>query len=572
MLVIVATKGAPPTRVPLVRSLTSIGAEESADVRVLSLPSRWAIVRRDAEGELSLRHLASGKSHELVVGAPLALDGVSVEIRAERGEDAPNEKLDVGLVSDALSVERPGFDALRALVRTTIAAANADVGALLVLDAGEPSVAVAETREGSPLGDPLALLSDTIVRDAFAAATAVRIDDASADERYRALPSVVGLRLRAVACLPMTLEGRVVAVLYLGRNGSDRPFSSGLARDLAVLSAMCVPLLVQARRERAEPRVANAGQVGLVGEHPSMIELRRLVARVAPSTLAVHVRGETGAGKEIVARALHDAGPRARLPFVALNCAAFSETLLAAELFGVKKGAFTGASHDRTGLVESVAGGTLFLDEVGDMPASMQAALLRVLERREVVRVGDTSPRPVDFRLVSATHRSLDDEVRAGRFREDLLFRLRELVIEIPPLRERGDDVLLLARLFAKLAAAEVGERVPSFEPDALRRLAEHDFPGNVRELRAVVRRAVVLADGGVVRERDLGLARATAASIPAVTDSARAPEGTLDEAWKKFAADYATRALARTGGNRERAAAELGISLRTLYRLLAER
>jgi DNA-binding NtrC family response regulator len=374
--------------------------------------------------------------------------------------------------------------------------------------------------------------------------------------------------------MPMSLEGRVLGVLYLGRNGGERPFAQTLVRDLSVVCAMCVPLLVQWRRPKAETseHAEDAVEAWLEGEHASMVELRRVVDRVAPSTLAVYVRGETGAGKELVARALHAKSPRRDRAFVAVNCAAVAENLLAAELFGVKKGAFTGATHDREGLIESVRGGTLFLDEVGDMPASMQAALLRVLERREIVRVGDTVSRAVDFRLVCATHRALDEEVTAGRFRADLLFRLREMTIEIPPLRDRGDDVLLLARRFAKLAASEMGERVPSFSSDALRRLREHPFPGNVRELRATVRRAVVLADGGVVQEHDLGLGRAAPGPEVKAAASAAPIEGTLDDAWRKFSTDYAARALERAGNNRELAATTLGISVRTLYRLLSER
>ena len=557
-------------RVPLVRNLTSIGADASADVRIPSLAKRWAVIRRDADGTLSLRLVDSGKSQPLVPGAPLRVGEVQLEVREERAREATVDELDVSAVSDALSHDVGHEEGLRSLVRTTMVATAADIGALLVLEGGAPRVAVAERADHSPIDDPLALLSDTIVREAFTAAHQVRIDDASMDDRYRSLPSVVGLALRSVLCMPMTLEGRVVGVLYLGRHGGERPFSPGLTRDLGVLCAMCVPLLVAWRRTRgASP--APDSETWLEGEHASMVELRRLVGRVAQSSLAVYVRGETGAGKELVARALHAKSPRHAMPFVAVNCAAVSETLLASELFGVKKGAFTGATHDREGLIESARGGTLFLDEVGDMPQPMQAALLRVLERREVIRVGDTTPRPVDFRLVCATHRALDAEVAAGRFRADLLFRLCEMTIDLPPLRDRGDDVLLLAHRFAKLAASEIGERAPVFAPDAIRRLCEHRFPGNVRELRAVVRRAVVLADGGVVHERDLGLSGDAPVRGPSPTTTP-AHEGTLEEAWRRYSGELAQRALERAGGNRELAATGLGISVRTLYRLLTSR
>ncbi len=257
---------------------------------------------------------------------------------------------------------------------------------------------------------------------------------------------------------------------------------------------MALPLLAQLRRAR----VAGPVDELLVGE--SLEAVRELVRRVAPSDLSVLILGETGTGKEVAARAVHAASPRASTPMIALNCAAVPESLLAVELFGCKKGAYTGAVSDRKGRIEAADGSTLFLDEVGDMPVPMQVALLRVLEEKAVTRVGENVERPVDFRLVAATSKDLDEEVEAGRFRKDLLYRLRELAVVLPPLRDWRDDVLLLARLFLRQAEQQLGLRARRLSPAAEKALARHAWPGNVRELRAVMRRASILCDGDAIR------------------------------------------------------------------------
>ncbi len=309
-----------------------------------------------------------------------------------------------------------------------------------------------------------------------------------------------------------------------------------------------------------------------------MIEVRRLIERVATSTLSVLIGGETGTGKEVAARALHALGPRAALPMVALNCSAVPAGLLEAELFGHARGAFTGAVGERIGRLEAAHGSTLFLDEIGDMPLPMQAALLRVLQEREVTRVGETRPRAIDVRLIAATHRDLDAEVVAGRFRQDLLFRLREVEVVLPPLRARGDDVVLLARLFLHQAERELALPVHRLAASAEAQLRAHAWPGNVRELRAVLRRAAVLCDGVEVTAADLGLGAPGDAGVasdaaPAAPDDALglgALDRPLADARDAYVARYVAAVLARHGGDRDAAAEALGISVRSLYRYLA--
>ncbi|MHB1045652.1 MAG: sigma-54-dependent transcriptional regulator [Thermoanaerobaculia bacterium] len=287
----------------------------------------------------------------------------------------------------------------------------------------------------------------------------------------------------------------------------------------------------------------------IVTADPAMKELLDLVDRVAPRDVAVLVTGESGAGKELVARRLHARSPRAKGPFVAVNAAALPETLAESELFGAERGAFTGADQARAGRFEEAAGGTLFLDEVGELPLALQSKLLRVLEERVVRRLGGSRDVPVDVRLVAATNRDLTRETEEGGFRQDLFFRLAVVVVNVPPLRERPDDVPLLARHFAQRLAERHAVPVPSLTDDALAVLSAHAWPGNVRELRNVLERSVVVRGGAPIRAADLGLAPATAP---------------LDRAHREREALLA--ALRRTGGKREEAAKLLGISVRTLY------
>jgi hypothetical protein len=285
-------------------------------------------------------------------------------------------------------------------------------------------------------------------------------------------------------------------------------------------------------------------------------ELDAVVERVASSPISVLLLGETGVGKEVMARAIHARSPRAKAPFLGINCAAFSEALFESELFGHERGAFTGADRAKPGLLEAAEGGTVFLDEVGEMPLSLQPKLLRVLERREVLRVGSLRAKPIDVRIVSATNLDLETEVSARRFRQDLYFRLNGVAITIPPLRERVAAIEPLARHFLEDAAASLGRGpAPRLSTDALDALRAHDWPGNIRELRNVVERALVLCAGSTIRRDDLQLAVRPAPEVSASAGAA----GDGDER------QQIVEALERCVGNQTYAAEMLGISRRTL-------
>jgi DNA-binding NtrC family response regulator len=312
------------------------------------------------------------------------------------------------------------------------------------------------------------------------------------------------------------------------------------------------------------PRETGSGALGTSGtKSPAMRRVFDLARRVAQVDSTVLLTGESGVGKERIARLIHDESARAGGPFVAVNCGAVPESLLESELFGHVKGSFTGATQDRLGLFEAASGGTLLLDEIGEVPPAMQVKLLRVLQEREIRRVGENRNRPVDVRVVAATNRDLLAEINAARFRQDLYYRLRVVEIVVPPLRERREDILPLARLFLAAAAARTGRNATGFTPAAAHQLLRYAWPGNVRELENVVERAVVLTTRSRIDVDDLPQEVGLAVPEPMATVDVR-PLAEVER-------DYITSALRAVGGNRARAALKLGIGEATLYRKLKE-
>jgi two-component system NtrC family response regulator len=298
---------------------------------------------------------------------------------------------------------------------------------------------------------------------------------------------------------------------------------------------------------------------GIVAASPQMARALRTIEKIAPTDVAVLLLGESGTGKEVLAQAVHRLSPRAKKPFVAINCAAIPETLLESELFGHEKGAFTGAVKQTIGKIESANGGTLFLDEIGDVPMPMQVKLLRFLQDQVVERIGGHRPIQVDVRIVCATNQNLDEFMATGKFREDLYYRLNEVRMVIPPLREREGDAILLATYFLKKFNSQFNRKLKGFGSDALAAVATHPWRGNVRELENRVKRAVVMADGQSISAADLELA------------AAELPNGSLDlrEARARAERGVVQMALAQTNGNLSRASKLLGISRPTLYGLL---
>lgn len=317
---------------------------------------------------------------------------------------------------------------------------------------------------------------------------------------------------------------------------------------------------LQQQNRRMQREQADSPMAGVISRAPSMLKICRNVEKVAPTSASVMLLGESGTGKEVLARAVHALSPRAKERFMAINCAAIPENLLESELFGYEKGAFTGAAKQTKGKVELAHGGTFFLDEVGDLPMPLQAKLLRFLQERVIERIGGHEEIPVDVRIVCATHQKLKELCATGRFREDLYYRLSEIVVTIPPLREREGDAALLAHHFKNKFCAAEGRPSLHFAPDAIAAIEAYPWPGNVREMENYIKRAVIMADGNTIVADDLGLPVEGAEEEPINLRQVR------DEAEYKAI----VKALARVDGNIVKASEILGISRPTMYDLMS--
>jgi DNA-binding NtrC family response regulator len=383
------------------------------------------------------------------------------------------------------------------------------------------------------------------------------------------MPGIDGLelmrRVRAArpgtAVILITAYAEVPSAVSAMRQGAfdylTKPFDNHELRTIVVRALDLTRLERENRRLREQLGSRYAAEI--VAGSDAMRAVLTLVDRAAGSKASVLIQGESGTGKEVVARRVHVASPRVAGPFVAVNCRAFADSVLESELFGHEKGAFTGAVAGHAGCFERADGGTLFLDEIGDVGQAFQAKLLRVLQEGEVLRVGGHRPHLVDVRIVAATNRDLTAEVAAGRFREDLYFRLNVIPVVLPPLRDRRDDVLPLADHFLLEHARDTGRRL-TLDPSAAVRLTAHRWPGNVRELQNVLQRATVLARGSTIGPEDLLFDRLNAETAPM-------DESTLQETLEHAAADRIRAALAAAGGRKAEAAAGLGIDRTTLFR-----
>jgi two-component system NtrC family response regulator len=373
----------------------------------------------------------------------------------------------------------------------------------------------------------------------------------------------------------LELDPAVKVIVLTGQNDQDnalRAIRMGaydfLAKpvdpDVLALTVERAYRLYELQQENRRLQMQQGSDVfaGLITRDPGMQRVCRMIEKVARSDATVLLLGESGTGKEVLAQGLHDASKR-KGRFVAINCAAIPETLLESELFGYEKGAFTGATKSTLGKIETANGGTLMLDEIGDLPMPLQAKLLRFLQERVIERVGGRQEIPIDVRVVGATHQDLKARIADGRFREDLYYRLAEIVVEIPPLRDRLGDPVLLAHAFARRFATEMRRPVPTLADDAVRALEAHRWPGNVRELQNILKRAVIMAEDDRITAIDLCLREVAEPSVEAAMLDLRAVREQAER-------QAVILALARTDGNMVRAAELLGISRPTLYDLMS--
>lgn len=369
--------------------------------------------------------------------------------------------------------------------------------------------------------------------------------------------------------VPLAAFNRVIGAIQLEAPAPAR-YCEDTLRLIAAIGAIAASVLE--RTGGLEALTGQPGQFrpgfkrehGIVGRSSQIHEVRRFIDRVAPVETTVLIHGESGTGKELVVRALHENSIRSKGSFVALNCAALTETLLESELFGHEKGSFTGAAGQKKGLLEAANGGTFFLDELGELAPPLQAKLLRAIQERAVVRVGGVHPIPVDIRLVGATNRDLAQEVRKGTFRQDLYYRLNVVSVKLPPLRERGNDVLLLANHFLGKYARESGRSIRGISPEARSLLTQYDWPGNVRELQNAIERAVLFTDSDIIEPRDLPEA-IYAHSFAASNCGSPGFRRGITELKKQML----QQAIEQSGGNLTEAARQLGVHRNYVYRLV---
>lgn len=405
-----------------------------------------------------------------------------------------------------------------------------------------------------------------------------RIDADIADEQqqiHREVDQRLGFETRSLLCVPLIdSQGQVMGAFELINKvrGNFSESDQAALTELAAHAAVAIETTRHVQQLETTRRVAAdeaAGQVQLIGHSPAMQELRETIERVAGTDLAILVTGENGTGKEVVAQMIHYLSPRRDEVLVAVNCAAITESLLESELFGHEKGAFTDAHQSRPGKFELADLGTLFLDEIGDMSPGGQAKLLRVLEEKVVVRVGGSTPIPTNARIIAATNQNLAELVREKRFREDLFFRLNVVTLELPPLRERGDDILELAEFFLKQFSAKARRQPPRFTAAARKRLLSHAWPGNVRELRNMMERLAYLSTSDVIDAADLPFIQSPTATRE--KENQIRLDLDLTEATRQFQIDYIQQHLDAAGGNVTAAARRMGMHRSNLYRKMRQ-
>ncbi len=529
-----------------------------------------------------------GQTRFLTPVPPDGADGSDTPPTTQRHALSRDLSLLYRLALDMGSAAGPD-DMLRIALDTLLEAIPAEVGAILMVPRGEGAVftgkpeearrvervgrgqemVLAAQRHRDPSKQGYVRVSEYVSNEVLATREAILAENVARDRYLRNRESLSDLGATSLICAPIVFGERVLGLIHLyctdphrALNAEDLEFSVAVAKQLGTVIHQLqkqVSLTNQNRSLRDQLKVESE----LVGQHPLIKEIEKQIGLVAGTNATVLIRGESGSGKELVARAIHYSSPRKDGPFVCLNCAALTETLLESELFGHEKGSFTGATEKKVGKFEASDHGTIFLDEIGEMNVGTQAKLLRILEGHPFERVGGSVPIRVDVRVVAATNQPLEENVRAGTFRRDLFFRLQVVEVQVSPLRDRKSDIPILADHFLKRFVRETGRKIKGFTPAAMRKMEEYHWPGNVRELRNVVERAVALGTGPVVDVADIWLS-SLEASRPTVPEAADAYEAlSLEQIEKR----HIEKTLAHTDWNKSQAATILKIERSTLDR-----
>lgn len=471
-------------------------------------------------------------------------------------------------ISTLLSTIRDSTQLQRSLLETVLDTIPAERGAiLLVRESSEEVISSYGTDRNSQSQQPVRI-SRSVVEKVLREGESLLCLETKGDQLLRDAESLLAARVCSLLCVPLAIRERVAGLIYLDTTNPAITLDEGHLQLLTAVGSMAAVALenVQHLQWLEGENQRLHGEINLehnmIGESPRMREVFRFIEKIAPTDATVLIRGESGTGKELVAHAIHTNSDRSAKPFVAINCAVLSETLLESELFGYEKGAFTGAVAQKRGRLEVADGGTLFLDEVGELTPTTQAKLLRVLQERQFERLGGTRTISVDVRIIAATNRNLEEAIKAGTFRQDLYYRLNVISLTLPPLRERREDIPLLAYYFVAKYSKKCKRFVSGISPETRNCLLAYDWPGNVRELENAIERAVVLGNSEVIVPDDLP--ESLLATVPAPQNSSNFHEA-VNEAKKKLI----LQAIEQANGNYTAAAKLLGIHSTNLHRLI---
>jgi Nif-specific regulatory protein len=472
-------------------------------------------------------------------------------------------------VSTTVNAIRGLEELQKTLLELLIEVVPAERGAILLTQGNELEDAAVFGMDRAHGPNEAIKVSRKVAQQVLREKTSVLISDAAPQQVYSS-DSLNQSRPSSLMCVPLIMLDRALGVIYLDTNAPDVRFDQDHLQLVAAISAITAVAIENARhfewlQSENERLLADVNiEHNMVGESPSMKQVYQFISKVAPTDSTVLISGESGTGKELAARAIHQNSKRAKLPFMAVNCAALAETLLESELFGHEKGAFTGAIATRKGRLEVADGGTVFLDEIGELSQALQVKLLRVLQEREFERVGGTKTIKVDIRLLAATNKDLEQAIAAGTFRQDLFYRLNVVELAMPPLRERPEDISLLANYFASKHGEKCNRRVLGVSPEAQARLLSYEWPGNVRELENAIERAVVLGATDHILPEDLPEATLESQTTTITTSAPR-----YHEAVTQTKKQIILSAMDQAKGSYTEAAKLLGVHPNYLHRLI---
>jgi transcriptional regulator with GAF, ATPase, and Fis domain len=585
-----------PVLVPVHKPVTTLGRSLDNDVRVPdpSVAEHHAQIVFDGrdfqleEVDKNAEILINGKKKRrarLVNGDRIGLgkSQLGFSMFSELMSESDSAEKDEGQMSELAGLRRlqvfserlmtsSSVDSLlETLLDDIIELTGASRGVVLLVDPAEseerrPRVKASRNVKREAIEDASGTISDSIVQRVIESKRAVIVSDALTDTNFSKSESVIALKLSSVMCAPLLSQGEVIGAIYVGNDEVKHLFNRQQL-DLMTVFASQASLIWQnamllsalrADKEKLRTELSDKRFGEIIGACPSMMEVFRKLQKVAGTDISVMITGETGTGKELIARELHRRSNRASGPFVTVNCGAIPENLMESEMFGHVKGAFTGAIASRPGKFQQADGGTLFLDEIGELTLQLQVKLLRAIQERVVYRVGDSRPEKCEIRIIAATNRILDDMIKTGEFREDLYYRLNVVNIWLPPLRDRGDDTFIIAKALLSKYADELQSPVRGFSPQALAAIKKYTWPGNIRQLENRIKKALVLCDKTLLGPEDLDLG-----------PEAMEPIMPLEKAKEDFQRRYVLEVLERNNGNRTQTARDLGVDPRTIFRYL---